>query len=87
MSVVTIKESDSQISELLKEAQDEIVKIKQNGKPSGVLLSWDYYESLIETLEILSDPEMMEGIRRGEEDIKAGRVIPWEKAREELGIE
>jgi predicted transcriptional regulator len=31
-------------------------------------------ESLIETLEIFSDPEMMRRIARGLEDIKAGRA-------------
>ncbi len=31
-------------------------------------------ESLVETIEILSDPEMMRGIARGLEDIKAGRA-------------
>jgi PHD/YefM family antitoxin component YafN of YafNO toxin-antitoxin module len=31
-------------------------------------------EELMETVEILSDPEMMENIREGLEDIKAGRV-------------
>jgi hypothetical protein len=31
--------------------------------------------------------ELMEAVRRGEEDIKAGRVIPWEVAKKELGID
>lgn len=31
-------------------------------------------EELLETIEILSDPEMMKNIREGLEDIKAGRV-------------
>jgi PHD/YefM family antitoxin component YafN of YafNO toxin-antitoxin module len=31
-------------------------------------------EELLETLEILSDSEMMRSIREGTEDIKAGRV-------------
>lgn len=31
-------------------------------------------EELMETVEILSDPEMMKNIREGLEDIKAGRV-------------
>lgn len=31
-------------------------------------------ESLIETVEIMSDKEMMANIKKGEEDIKAGRV-------------
>jgi len=29
---------------------------------------------LMETLEVLSDPEMMKAIKRGKADIKAGRV-------------
>jgi PHD/YefM family antitoxin component YafN of YafNO toxin-antitoxin module len=31
-------------------------------------------EELMDTVEILSDPEMMKNIREGLEDIKAGRV-------------
>ena len=30
--------------------------------------------TLMETVEILSDPDMMKSIREGQEDIKAGRV-------------
>ncbi len=41
-------------------------------------------ESLIETLEILSDPEMMGGIARGLEDIKAGRIKTLGKISREL---
>jgi PHD/YefM family antitoxin component YafN of YafNO toxin-antitoxin module len=31
-------------------------------------------DELLETVEILSDPDMMKNIRQGLEDIKAGRV-------------
>ena len=31
-------------------------------------------EELLETIEILSNPEMMKNIREGLEDVKAGRV-------------
>ena len=40
-------------------------------------------EELLETVEILSDPEMMEDIREGLEDIKAGRVMPLRKLLKE----
>lgn len=40
-------------------------------------------ESLIETLKILSDPEMMSGIARGLEDIKAGRTKTLDQIRKE----
>ena len=41
-------------------------------------------ESLIETLEILSDPEMMRGIARGLEDIKTGRMKALDQISREL---
>ena len=41
-------------------------------------------ESLIETLEILSDPEMIKGIARGLQDIKAGRTKTLEQISREF---
>lgn len=44
-------------------------------------------DSIIETLEIMSDEELVESIRRAEEDIKAGRVRPLEEFLKELDEE
>ena len=41
-------------------------------------------DSIIETLEVMSDKELMESIRRAEEDVKAGRVRPLEEFLKEL---
>jgi hypothetical protein len=38
-------------------------------------------ESLIETLEIMSDPELMESIKRGLEDIKNENVIDFDELK------
>jgi PHD/YefM family antitoxin component YafN of YafNO toxin-antitoxin module len=35
------------------------------------------------TVEILSDPDMMEDIRKGLEDVKAGRITPLHKLLKE----
>lgn len=40
-------------------------------------------EELLETVEILSDPEMMDAIRQGVEDIKSGRVTELRKLLKE----
>lgn len=37
------------------------------------------FDSLVETIEILNDKELMEGIKRSKEDIKAGRVHELKK--------
>jgi len=39
----------------------------------GVTISNDEYESMKSTLEILSDPELMQQIEESREDFKAGR--------------
>ena len=40
-------------------------------------------DELLETVEILSDPDMMEAIREGLEDIRAGRVTELRKLLKE----
>jgi antitoxin YefM len=40
----------------------------------AILISEEDYESLIETLELLSAPGVLKGIREAREDIKAGRT-------------
>ncbi len=46
-----------------------LMETKQKLDEAAKLMS-----ELMETVEILSDPEMMKSIREGLEDIKAGRV-------------
>lgn len=42
-------------------------------KANWVTISSDEYESMKSTLEILSDPELMQQIQESENDFKAGR--------------
>jgi prevent-host-death family protein len=53
--------------------RDERVMITRNGRPAAILINPDRLNSLIATLDILSDPEMMRQIRQSERDFKAGR--------------
>ena len=64
-------------SQLLRRIREhhESFAITQRGKIEGVLLSIEEYESLIETLDILSDKEMMKSIERGLKDEKTGRLF------------
>jgi len=59
--------------------------ITRHGKPEAVLLSEEDYESLLETLEILSNPRWMKTIRKAREEFRRGKGIPWEKAKKKLG--
>ena len=43
-------------------------------------MSYEDFEGLIETIDILSDARTAAGIRRGIKDIKAGRTVTIEDA-------
>ena len=47
----------------------------------------DQLEGLIETYEILNDPEMMEKIREGMEDVAQNRYVTVEEAKAALGLQ
>ncbi|MBI2325628.1 MAG: type II toxin-antitoxin system Phd/YefM family antitoxin [Chloroflexi bacterium] len=53
--------------------RDERVMITRNGKPAAILINPERLNSLIATLDILSDPNMMAQIRQSERDFAAGR--------------
>ena len=69
---------------LAKEAKPDAVTITQKGKPVLALMSWELYESIIETLEILDDKELMTALRQGIKEAKAGKGISWEAAKKGL---
>ena len=52
-----------------------------------VVITLEEYESLKETIEILSNPELMRDIRQGIKDFEEGRSISWEDIKKELDVE
>jgi antitoxin YefM len=60
------------------------VTITRRGKPVLAVLPWEMYETLLETLEVLSDPELMEALRCSLEEIESGHTIAWEDAKRTL---
>ena len=61
-----ISEVKSRLSELVtgvQEREEEIVVTRQ-GKPAAVLVNYGEYERLKETLEVLSDADLMKQIRQ-----------------------
>ena len=62
------------------------VRVTRRGKLVLAVMSWDLYESITETLEIMSDPEIMAAFRQGVKDMAEGRVIPLEEFKRELGF-
>ena len=71
---ITASEAKTHFFELLKgvnEREDEIV-ITKDGKPAAVFLSFQEFEQLIETIELLSDQKAMKQINQARAYIKRG---------------
>lgn len=58
--------------------------VTKHGKPSVVMLNIEDYESLMETLDILTDPVAMKGLRQGEKDLRAGKTRDWKTIKARL---
>jgi len=84
MATLTATQARNRFAELLKDAEDEVVQITQHNKPAAAVMSWEIYESLLETLEILSDPEAMQKIEQGEKDVVTGKLTDWDVVKSDL---
>lgn len=61
--------------------------ITENGRPTVVIMSVDEFESWQETISVLEDfPNLAEELKEAEENIKAGRTIPFEQVLREHGL-
>jgi prevent-host-death family protein len=78
---VPLSQAKARLSSLVRKVKEEqgSYAITHRGKPEGVLLSIGEYETLIETLAILSDRELMARLDRGLEDEKKGRLYTHEE--------
>jgi len=63
------------------------LKITEHGKPVMALMHWDFYESLKETMEVVSDNEAMKSLRKSIRDIKEGRTYSTKEVEKRLGLE
>ena len=64
----------------------ETVTVTRRGKPVLAILPREEYEALTETLDIMTDARLMADLRRSIREAKAGKLIPWERAKRKLGL-
>jgi len=62
----------------------ERVTVTRNGSPVAVIMAVEDYESLMETLEVLSDRRAVTEIRQAETEMRDGQVYDEDDIREAL---
>ena len=77
MKTVPLGKARAELSNLIAELQktNEPVFITKDGQRAAVILSADEFDSMIETLDILSDPETMADLKRSRAEYEAGAVF------------
>ena len=80
METLPLADVKARLSELIArvQKQHDQVTVTRNGRPAAVVISIDEWESLQETLEILSDPSAVAAIMAAEEEVSRGEVFTTE---------
>ena len=80
--ILPISEVKARLPELVVgvlEREEEVV-VTRNGRPAAMLVNVDEYERLKETLDVLSDPDLMRQIRAGERYLaRGGKGLSFEQ--------
>ncbi len=86
METIPITEAKARIAELADRVarEHDHFTITRNGRADVMLISVAEYESMQETLDILSDEETLADLRQSREDFAAGDVYSAEQVRAEL---
>lgn len=79
----TITNTRNNLIKLSKE-MDGVLKVTSRNLPVLALLPWELFESIMETLEIVSDPELMQMLEKSREEAKNGELESWESVKESL---
>jgi antitoxin YefM len=74
------------LAEELRGSPGTVVKIEKHGKPAMTLISSDLYDSLVETLEILSDEAGMKSLRTAIHQVEHGKTMSHEDVKKRLGL-
>lgn len=64
-----------------------VLCVTKHGKPAVAMIPWRTYkraQEVLATVEVLSDPDLMEQIRQGERELEVGEGIAIEDLRAEI---
>ena len=66
------------------EKNHEAVAVTRRGKPVMAIMDWELYESIIETMAVLSDDRLLAAIKKSAGEFQAGNFKTLEQVKKEL---
>jgi len=85
---VTLKSLRPRLPKIIDEIDAKMDRfvITKRGRPVALMMAIDDYESLLETLDILSDSYLAKRIKKAEAEAKKGHFKTLEQIEKEIGI-
>ncbi len=83
---ITLNKAQQKLSQLPDEIIDEPMIITDKEKSVIIAMSPSQLDSLLETIEILSDQEFCQQLKIGIEEVNKGETISLEELKDELGL-
>ena len=74
------------LSRELQKNPKTVVRITHRGKPAMTLMSTELYDTLVETLDVVSDRTTLDALRRSLQDIESGKVHTLDEVAARLGL-
>ena len=84
-STLDISEARKQFSQLDKRLrEDRVIWITRHNKKAFAVVDTDLLQTVLETIEILSDPDALKMLQDGLRDVRAGRLYDHDDVKSEL---
>ena len=84
---MSISETRKRITSLENDlSYEDTISVTNHGKEVFALIRWDTYESIAETLEILSDEEMYSELKIGIQQAKNNELVDFEEYKKMINV-
>ena len=89
MTEIALMKAREKLTGLSRELQKNpgtVVRITNRGKPAMTLMSAELYDTLVETLDVVSDRATLDALRSSLRDIQTGKVHSLDEVAARLGL-
>ena len=66
--------------------ETDVVVVTRRGQPVLAIMPWELYDSIVETLEIMGDAELMSQLRQSIKELAEGKTINWQTVKTQLDL-
>ena len=79
--ILPVTKVKRELLDILKRMEEDeaTIALTRNGEPVGVMMTLSRYESLMETIEILSERTILESLKESEKDFEDDKVFTDEE--------